>query len=60
MHAGDAIKRVAGSGQTSDPWRLSRSVIDSDGLAGAEFSPIDSVHFVGRPTIIACDADRWF
>jgi len=30
-------QRVADSGQASVPWRLSRSVIDSDGPAGAEF-----------------------
>ncbi len=37
MHAG-CRQRVADSGQTSVPWRLSRSVIDSVGLAGAEFA----------------------
>jgi SAM-dependent methyltransferase len=34
--------RVAVGGQTSLPWRLSRSVIDSVGLAGAEFAPNDA------------------
>ena len=38
MHAG-RHQRVAGGGQTSVPWRLSRSVRDSVGLAGAEFAP---------------------
>ena len=37
MHAGRR-QRVANGGQTSVPWRLSRSVIDSVGLAGAEFA----------------------
>src|SRR2546429_3975930 len=36
-HAG-CRQRVADTGQTSVPWRLSRSVIDSVGLAGAEFA----------------------
>jgi len=31
-------QRVANGGQTSVPWRLSRSVIDSVGLAAAEFA----------------------
>jgi hypothetical protein len=31
-------QRVAGGGQTPVPWRLSRSVIDSVGPAGAEFA----------------------
>ena len=34
----DARQRVADGGQTSVPWRLSRSVIDSVGPAGAEFA----------------------
>jgi hypothetical protein len=33
-------QRVADGGQTSVPWRLSRSVIDSLGPAGAEFARI--------------------
>ena len=36
----DARQRVADGGQTSLPWRLSRSVIDSVGLAGTEFARI--------------------
>jgi hypothetical protein len=36
MHAG-RHQRVADGGQTSVPWRPSRSVKDSVGLAGAEF-----------------------
>jgi hypothetical protein len=34
----DARQRVAVGGQTSLPWWLSRSVIDSVGLAGTEFA----------------------
>jgi hypothetical protein len=37
MHAGRR-KRVTDGGQTSVPWRLSQSVIDSVGQAGAEFA----------------------
>jgi len=37
VHAGRR-QRVADGGQASVPWRLSRSVIDSVGLAGAEFA----------------------
>jgi hypothetical protein len=37
MHAGRR-QRVADGGQTPVPWRLSRSVIDSVGPAGAEFA----------------------
>src|SRR5260370_18472887 len=37
MHAGRR-QRVAYGGEASVPWRLSRSVIDSVGPAGAEFA----------------------
>jgi hypothetical protein len=36
----DAVSEWAAGGQTSLPWRLSRSVIASVGLAGAEFARI--------------------
>jgi hypothetical protein len=36
----ERLQRVAVGGQTSLPWWLSRSVIDSVGLAGAEFAQI--------------------
>jgi hypothetical protein len=35
-------QRVAVGGQTSHPWRLSRSVIDLAGQAGAEFARNDA------------------
>jgi hypothetical protein len=34
----DAVSEWPRTGQTSVPWRLSRSVIDSVCLAGAEFA----------------------
>jgi len=57
-------QRVANGGQTSVPWRLSRSVIDSVGLAGAEFArnaesellanvAIAHVHAVDHPNLSA-------
>jgi len=39
---------VADGGQTSVPWQLSRSVIDSVGLAGAEFAPAESDRVASR------------
>jgi hypothetical protein len=46
MHAGRR-QRVADGGQTPVPWRLSRSVIDSVGPAGAKFARnADSAHTV--------------
>ena len=55
----DARQRVADGGQTSVPWRLSRSVIDSLGPAGAEFARIaDSVR-CARVSITAVSVCRW-
>src|SRR4249920_4147673 len=48
MHAGRR-QRVADGGQTSVPWRLSRSVIDLVGLAGAEFARADWVPAASCP-----------
>jgi hypothetical protein len=52
-----AVSELDDGGQTPVPWRLSRSVIDSVGLAGAEFArnesgmPFDALAVV-RPALL--------